>query len=49
MTARERHIQKMKEIRKEMETAGAIHRKDLDRQYRRMLKDLQVYDELQRG
>ena len=49
MTARERHIQKMKEIKKEMQNAGAIHRKDLHRQYRRMLQDLKLYDSLQRG
>lgn len=49
MTARERHIQKMKDIRVEMRTAGEIHRKDLHRQYRRMLHELKVYDELQRG
>ena len=49
MTARDRHIQKMKEIRTEMRTAGEIHRKDLHRQYIRMIRELKEYDELQRG
>lgn len=49
MTARERHVQKMKEIKKEMKTAGEIHKRDLYRQYRRMLHELKVYDGLQRG
>lgn len=47
MTARERHIQRMKEVKAEMRTAGEIHRKDLHRQYRRLLHDLKVYDRLQ--
>ena len=49
MTARDRHVMQMKEIKTEMRTAGEIHKKDLHRQYRRMLHELKVYDELQRG
>lgn len=49
MTARKRHVQKMREIKKEMKTAGEIHKKDLYRQYIRMLRELKAYDELQRG
>ena len=48
MNARERHVHRMNEIKAEMKTAGVIHRKDLQREYRRMLGELREYDRLQR-
>ena len=44
MTMREKHIQEMERLKNEMKTAGAVHRKDLYKRYRRMQQDLQIYD-----
>lgn len=47
MTARDIHVQKMKEIKKEMQTSGAIHRKDLNKRLKRMEQELRDYDRYQ--
>lgn len=41
---RDRFISKLNVARKQLETAGPIHRKDLLRQIKRMEKELRMYD-----
>lgn len=43
-TARSEHVRKIRETRKQIETAGFIHKKDLKRQLHRLQKELTIYD-----
>lgn len=47
-TARQNHVLKLEQAKRELETAGPIHRKDLIRSIRRMEKELIIYDRYQR-
>lgn len=42
--AREQHLQKIRQIEAELETAKDIHRKDLFRHLYRLKKELKIYD-----
>jgi hypothetical protein len=48
-TVRREHIAKIKAAKSELKTAGAIHRKDLQRYIRRLEKELRIYDSYHRG
>lgn len=42
--ARQRHIDEIKRLEHELQTAGPIHRKDLQKHINRMKKELKIYD-----
>lgn len=44
MTARERHLQEIKETEEALETAKDIHKNDLKRQLKRLKQQLMEYD-----
>ena len=43
-SARERHVSQIREAQRQLQTAGYIHRRDLQKQIRRMKKELKIYD-----
>lgn len=45
MTQRERHIHKLDEARRALANAGPIHSRDLQKQIRRMERELIRYDQ----
>lgn len=44
MTAREEHLQKIREAKEQLKTAGPYHRRDLLKYIHRMQKELKIYD-----
>jgi hypothetical protein len=44
LTPRQRHVQKLKEIEAEYQTATGYRRKDLQRCIQRMIRELRAYD-----
>lgn len=47
--SREEHVEKIQKAKEELKTAGAIHRKDLQKYIRRLQKELRIYDSYHRG
>ena len=43
-SARERHVSQIREAQRQLQTAGYIHMRDLQKQIRRMKKELKIYD-----
>lgn len=46
---RDLYVAKLNEARRELETAGAIHKRDLQRQIKRMERELYDYDRFHGG
>ena len=44
MSEREKHVEKIRRAKRELETAGAIHKKDLQKYIYRMERQLRIYD-----
>lgn len=44
MNARERHLEKMKELEIEMNDSGCIHKMDIQKELKRMRTQLMEYD-----
>lgn len=44
ITARERHIQEIRNLEQKIGFAGPIHRKDLQKHINRLKKELKIYD-----
>jgi len=44
MDAREEHVQKIREAKQQLKTAGPHHRRDLMKYIHRMQKELMIYD-----
>lgn len=51
MTAREKHIREMKEVKRELKISikGTPHYNDVYKHYRKMADELELFDKLQRG
>lgn len=49
MNQRSVFVKKIREAKAQLETAGAIHKKDLLRNIRRMEKELKIYDSYHKG
>ena len=47
--SREEHVDRIRAAKAELKTAGAIHKKDLQRYIRRLEKELRIYDNYHRG
>ena len=47
--SREEHVARIRAAKDELKTAGAIHKKDLQRYIRRLEKELRIYDNYHRG
>lgn len=44
MTQRERHVEKIAQVERDLQTAGPIHAKDLRRELNHLRKELREYD-----
>ena len=44
MNAKQRHKAEIRRLEQELQTAGPIHRKDLQKHINRMKKELKIYD-----
>lgn len=49
MTARERHLEEIRETEEALKTAGRIHKRDLFRHLIRLKRQLKQYDLLKEG
>ena len=47
--SREEYVDRIRAAKTELKTAGAIHKKDLQRYIRRLEKELRIYDNYHRG